>query len=183
MPSYRRRHDGEYFFFTVVAQVRIRVFDQACFREALSDALRRTRAERPWEMTAIVLLPDHLHMLWRMPGEDKDYSGRISLWKRRFTDAYLALGGPEAPVPEGQRRKRNRGVWQAKFWEHTIRDGRDFRMHLDYIHANPVKHGLAQRPGDWQWSSFHRYVEMGWYEPDWCGRVDLPEAVEYLFDG
>ncbi len=66
--------------------------------------------------------------------------------------------------------------------EHTIRNARDFRMHLDYIYANPVKHGLAARPGDWPWSSFRRYVEMGWYEADWCGRVELPGTVEYALD-
>ncbi len=182
MPSYRRWHDGEYFFFTVVTQARMAVFDKGCFRQALSDAMEQTRRERPWEMTAIVLLADHLHMVWRMPGPDKDYSGRISAWKRRFTRAYLAMGGPEAPVPEGQRRKRHRGVWQRKFWEHTIRDARDLLLHLDYIHLNPIKHGLVERPKQWAWSSFHRYVEMGQYDPDWCGRVDLPGSVEYVWD-
>ena len=181
MPNYRRNYVGEHFFFTLVTRQRIRVFHRARWRRRLSEAIEQTQRERPWDMTGIVLLPDHLHMLWRMPRGDTDYSGRISVLKRRFTQAYLAGGGREAPVSTAQRAKRFRGVWQRKFWEHTIRDARDFRMHLDYIHLNPVKHGLAETPRDWAWSSFHRYVEQGMYEPDWCGRVDLPGSVEYVW--
>jgi putative transposase len=138
-------------------------------------------ADRPWEMTAVVLLPDHLHLIWRLPCGDVDYSTRVSLLKKRFTLAYLAAGGDEAAVPTGQCRHRLRGVWQRRFWEHVIRTAKDFRMHLDYIHLSPVKHGLAARPSEWPWSSFHRYVRRGWYEPGWCGRRDLPGNVEYLW--
>lgn len=147
----------------------------------LGKAMRRTRADWPWQTLGIVLLPDHLHMLWRMPADDTDYSRRITSIKRRFTRAYLDSGGIEGTPPPGQHRKRHRGVWQKRFWEHTIRDDRDFRMHLDYIHLNPVKHGLTDTPEDWPWSSFHRYVQMEWYEPDWHGRVDLPGTVEYVW--
>lgn len=129
----------------------------------------------------MVLLPDHLHMLWRMPDDDTDFSTRIAALKKRFTRAYLREGGRDSDVPPGQVRHRLRGVWQRRFWEHTIRDAKDFRLHLDYIHANPMKHGLVDRPEHWPHSSFHRYVELGWYEPDWCGRVDLPGAVEYVW--
>jgi putative transposase len=64
-------------------------------------------------------------------------------------------------------------VWQTRFWEHTIRDARDFAMHLDYIHSNPVKHGMVEWPRDWEWSSFHRYLEAGWYALDWCGHIEI----------
>ena len=168
-------------FLTLVTADRRGLFAASAARALLRDAIARTMAERPWEMVAIVLLPDHLHMLWRVAPEDGDYSTRVSVLKRRFTRGFLAQGGGEGPVPRGQRRHRLRGVWQRRFWEHTIRDGRDFRMHLDYIHLNPVKHGWAGRPGDWAWSSFHRYVKMGWYESDGCGRCDLPGSVEYLW--
>jgi len=181
MPNDRRNRHGEYFFFTLVTQARMPIFAGRAARRLLSEAMRTTRRRRPWEMTAIVLLPDHLHMLWRMPEGDHDYSGRISALKRRFTRAYLLQGGPEAPVPAGQKLKRHRGVWQRKFWEHTIRDTKDFHMHLDYIHLNPVKHGLARRPRDWPWSSFRRYVKRGWYEADWCGRTDLPGNNKYAW--
>jgi putative transposase len=180
MPSYRRNYDGDIFFFTLVTASRRTIFRNQRARDLLSSAIRETRREKPWKTIAIVLLPDHLHTIWRMPEHDKDFSVRIAAIKKRFTRAYLAAGGREARVPTGQARSRRRGVWQRKFWEHTIRDAKDFRKHLDYIHMNPVKHGLVERPGDWAASSFHRCVEEGWYEPNWFGPVDLPGTVEYL---
>ena len=181
MPNYRRNYHGEVFFFTLVTCGRADLFGSAWARGMLGQAMRRTCQERPWKTVGLVLLPDHLHLLWELPPEDRDYSRRIASVKRRFTRAYIAGGGAEGDPPPGQRRKRHRGVWQKRFWEHTIRDARDLRMHLDYIHLNPVKHGLAARPADWPFSSFPRYVRMGWYEPDWCGRIDLPGSVEYFW--
>ena len=180
MPNYRRSHAERHFFFTLVARGRRGIFAAEHARSLLRKSMELTREQRPWETVGIVLLPDHLHMLWCLPDGDTDYSSRIAAVKKRFTRAFLAGGGPESIVPEGQRRHRLRGVWQRRFWEHTVRDQCDLRMHLDYIHANPVKHGLVARPADWEWSSFHKYVEMGWYEHDWCGRVDLPGSVEHL---
>ena len=182
MPNYLRNYHGEYFFFTVVTHKRRPIFDKPRWRDLLSEALRKTQQANPWEMTAIVLLPNHLHMIWQMAETDKDYSARIASLKSRFTRAFLAAGGKEGKVTAAQKRKRYRGVWQRKFMEHTIRDAKDFRMHMDYIHANPVKHGLAKTPADWPHSSFHRHVELGHYEPDWCGRVDLPGNVEYVWN-
>jgi REP element-mobilizing transposase RayT len=79
------------------------------------------------------------------------------------------------------RRQGYRGVWAKRFWEHMVRDAADFRMHLDYIHLNPVKHGLVARPKDWPWSTFRRWVRRGEYEPDWVGRIELPGAAEYFW--
>jgi len=180
MPSYRRNYEGNLYFFTLVTHGRRGLFTEEWARDCLRNAIERTRRDRPWHMEAVVLLPDHLHMLWRLPEGDSDYSTRIAALKKRFTRAFLRQGGEEGGITSGQRQHRRRGVWQERFWEHTIRGARDLHMHVDYIHINPVKHGLVDRPGDWPWSSFHRYVKMGWYEPDWCGRVDLPGSVEYL---
>jgi len=85
------------------------------------------------------------------------------------------------PVPAERKLKRHRGVWQRKFREHTIRDTKGFHMHFDYIHLNPVKHSLISRPGDWPWSSFRRCVKRGWYDADWCGRIDLAGNIEYAW--
>jgi len=180
MPNYRRNYAGTCFFFTLVTHARRNIFVAESARQLLRESIERTRAERPWQTMAVVLLPDHLHMLWRLPDGDTDYSSRIAAMKKRFTRPFLASGETEAAVPQGQKRHRLRGVWQRRFWEHTIRDERELRMHLDYIPANPVKHGLVSRPADWEWSSFHRYVQIGAYEADWCGQVDLPGSVEYL---
>lgn len=181
MPNYRRNYSGNLYFFTVVTFGRRKLFGVQRNREVLRESIEATRRDSPWETVAIVLLPDHLHAIWRLPENDSDYAGRVGAIKKRFTRAYLSHGGEDLPVTAGQLRHRRRGVWQPRFWEHTIRDARDFHMHLDYIHINPMKHGLAALPGDWPWSSFHRYVKMGWYEPGWVGRVDLPGSVEYVW--
>jgi len=180
MPNYVRwRVAGGTYFFTVVSYRRRCIFDNPTARRLLSHAMRAVRTDAPWKTQAIVLLPDHFHAIWELPEADSDYSTRLARVKKDFTTAYLAAGLPAGQPTEGERRKGYRGVWQPRFWEHTVRDARDFKMHLDYIHINPVKHGLVTRPADWPWSSFRRWVKLGEYEPDWVGRVELPGQVEY----
>ena len=128
-------------------------------RQALIEARRR----RPFEQLGMVLLPDHFHVLWRLPPGDSDYSARMKAVKESFTRAFLAAGGWEGRGSLSRRRQGYRGVWHKRFWEHAIRDHEDFRRHLDYIHASPVKHGLVEYPRDWPWSSFHR--------PEFFGRL------------
>jgi len=179
MPSYRRwRKEGGMFFFTLVTHKRRPLFDLPFARRQLREAIRAVRQARPFELRAMVLLPDHLHMLWRLPEGDAGYSTRVALIKRHFTRAYLARGGTETGGSPSRARHRLRGVWQKQFWEHAIRDYRDYRLHLDYIHANPVKHGLVGFPKDWPYSTFTRYVRLGEYDPDWCGHVKLPGGVD-----
>ncbi len=139
------------------------------------------RAHRPWVTEAIVLLPDHWHALWRLPENDADYSARVCQIKRIFTRTWLASGGKEAEVSSAKKNARRRGVWQRSFWEHIVKDAADFKLHMDYIHLNPVKHDLAERPAAWPWSSFRQWVAKDEYQEDWLGRVDLPEAVEYFW--
>jgi putative transposase len=91
-----------------------------------------------------------------LPPDDADFSNRWRIIKRRFTDATASRANGRAP-------------WQSRFWEHTIRDDRDFAAHVDYAHFNPVKHGLASRVRDWPYSSFHRYVRQGILPADWAG--------------
>jgi putative transposase len=180
MPNYIRwRVPGGTYFFTVVTYRRRPVFQNPTARRFLGRAMRGVRRDAPWETRAIVLLPDHFHAIWGLPEGDCEYSVRLARVKKDFTAAYLGAGLPVGTPTAGERAKGYRGVWQPRFWEHAIRGARDFKMHLDYIHANPVKHGLAGRPADWAWSSFHRWVKMGEYTPEWCGRVDLPVSVEY----
>ena len=168
-------------FVTVVAYGRRPIFDAPDARELLHTAIDWVCLRRPWTTDAMVLLPDHWHAIWHLPEGDSDYSTRVAQIKTRFTKAWLKSGGGESCVTHSQRRLGRRGVWQPRFWEHTIRDARDFRMHLDYIHLNPVHHGHVGYPKDWPWSSFQRWVEKGQYEPDWLGRTDLPGSVEYYW--
>ncbi|WP_303908141.1 REP-associated tyrosine transposase [Thiohalomonas denitrificans] len=158
MSQYRRAYTpGGSYFFTVVTWKRRKWFEREADVEILRAALRKTMGERPFIVEAAVILPDHMHTIWRLPDDDWDYSGRWREIKKRVS---LEL------APESNARNE-RQVWQKRFWEHQIRNERDWRNHVDYIHYNPVKHDLATRPADWPWSSFHRAVNAGWYEPDW----------------
>jgi putative transposase len=146
----------------------------------LHEALRLERQKRPFELNAIVLLPDHVHTVWTLPGPDQDYSVRWQRIKETFTRLFLRAGGSEGHRSGSRTRHRERAIWQQRFWEHTCRDEADWARFLDYLHWNPVKHGLAARVGDYPWSSFHRFVERGVYDPNWgeadpCPNWDDPE--------
>jgi putative transposase len=112
----------------------------------------------------MVVLPEHLHTVMRLPEGEADFSNRWSLIKRRFTDAVAAAG-----MQIARHRNGEFALWQRRFWEHTVRDDGDFERHVDYIHYNPVKHGLVGRVCDWPHSSFHRYVRRGLLPEDWAG--------------
>ena len=164
---------GGTFFFTVVTQRRAAVFREVLARRLLGSVLRRCFLRWPTRVTAIVLLPDHLHTIWTLPGGDADFSTRWGWIKKEFTKGWLALGGREQPGPAGPRREGRRGVWQRRFWEHAIRDEEDLEAHFNYIHYNPVKHGLVKSPKQWPWSSFHRWVRRGVCPPNWAAGEDV----------
>jgi putative transposase len=139
---------------------------------ALRVALRLTRRHYPFGIDAMVVLPDHLHTIMTLPDGDADFSVRWSLIKRRFTHALVSTG---TRLP--RHRNGEAALWQRRFWEHTIRDDRDFERHVDYIHFNPVKHGLVCRVRDWPYSSFHRYVRLGVLAQDWGGESQQGRGV------
>ena len=169
MPNYRRNWlPGGTFFFTIVTAGRAPLFRDELARTLLGTCFRQERATRPFTIDAVVLLPDHLHAIWSLPPGDFDFSTRWSSIKSRFTREWLARGGTEQPVLAGQHREERRGIWQPRFLEHTIRDEDDLIQHVDYIHFNPVKHGLATCPREWPWSSFGRFVRQGDYPIDWA---------------
>ena len=175
-----RRADvaGGTYFFTVNlldrdADLLLRRHDE------LLDTIRQGRRSRPFHIDAWVILPDHMHCIWTLPLGDDDYSSRWKAIKIRFAKQI-----PKAEIRSPLRlRKGERGIWQRRFWEHTIRDDRDYAAHMDYVHINPVKHGLVERVQDWPHSTFHRYVELGVYPADWTGQVDLGMEVGEPRDG
>jgi putative transposase len=163
MVRYRRNFvPGGTYFFTVT------LFDRRStalvdYIAALRHAFRATRRERPFAVDAIVVLPEHLHVVMTLPASDADYSGRWrrikGLFSRRVAKA----------VPIERTRRGEYSLWQSRFWEHTIRDDTDFERHVDYIHYNPIKHSLVSRVIDWPFSSFHHYVRSGILPRDWAG--------------
>lgn len=178
--EYRRdRTPGASYFFTLVTHQRRPLLAVEEAVDRLRDAFRRVRARRAFTVEAMVILPDHLHCIWTLPPGDADFSTRWRLIKSRFTRSNPVDG--RVKPGSARRRKHEAAIWQHRFWEHRLRDDRDFRNHVEYIHYNPIKHGLVERLADWPWSSFHRYVERGLYPPDWGSSVpDLPDCPEYV---
>jgi putative transposase len=168
MVAYRRLYrPGSTVFLTLVTYHRIPIFADAQTVAELRKAIAVMHAEMPFEFTAAVILPDHLHLLWTLPPNDWNYSKRVGRFKVLFTQALRGKKALPQDVSLSRRKHRESDVWQRRFWEHTIRDESDFVRHLDYLHYNPVKHGLVECPHEWQFSSFHRYVERGMYDRGW----------------
>ena len=130
----------------------------------------------------MVLLPDHLHALWTLPEGDADFSTRFAVVKKTFTEKWLRMCGSEGVVSDSRRRNRRRGIWQRRFWEHVIRDLDDLNNHLNYIHYNPVKHGLATCPHAWPFSTFAQSVRKSLYADDWCCCCDDRTVIAPKFD-
>ena len=168
MSHYRRANTaGGTYFFTVVSYQRKPVLCDEPIRDALRDAIKETQLKYPFTVDAWVLMPDHLHCLWTLPEGDSNYSKRWGIIKRRVSivcgDAY----NRNKCVNASKRKHRESTLWQRRFWEHQIRDQHDYNNHMDYIHYNPVKHGLCERPDLWPYSTLHRYVKDGVYPSDW----------------
>jgi putative transposase len=164
VPHYRRlKIEGGTFFFTVTLADRsgdllIRHIDR------LRSVYQSVQTERRFETIAVCILPDHLHAIWSLPSNDTDYARRWNLIKGGFS-----RGLPALPRSSSKIAKREKGIWQRRYWEHAIRDDNDLARHIDYIHFNPVKHGLVSRVRDWPHSSFHQYVKRGDLSLDWGG--------------
>jgi len=172
MPEYRRwRQTGGWYFFTVNLHDRRRDW---LIRHVglLRQAFAIIQQKRPFELDATVILPDHLHCIWKLPPNDSDFATRWRLIKGLFT----RWVGPLEPQGLQEGRKGSRSVWQQRYWEHVLRDEDDYRRHVEYIHYNPVKHGYVDRPVDWPHSSIHRFIRKGLVEADW----GTSDAIEDL---
>lgn len=173
MSRYRRMYvpGGSYFFTVNLAHrgsdLLVRHVD------LLRDAVRQTRTERPFQIDAWVVMPDHMHCVWTLPEGEADYSVRWGAIKSRFSIAVRRAGfTPHSALPQVQAGqyagvnpglRKNKGelaIWQRRFWEHCIRDAEDFAAHVSYCHWNPVKHGFVGLPEDWPWSSVHRRIYL-----------------------
>ena len=168
MPNYRRnRIPGASYFFTVnLAERHLRLLTGHI--AALRAAFRYAQLRHPFTIDAFIVLPDHLHAIWTLPEGEADFALRVQLIKATFS---RGLARREW-VSLSRSRKGERGIWQRRYWEHTLREEEDFARHADYIHFNPVKHGHVGRVVDWPHSSFHRMVRLGLYPADWAGRFN-----------
>jgi putative transposase len=173
MPDYRRnRVPGGTYFFTV------NLLDRSSSLlvnhiDALRTAVLKARRRSPFHIDAWVILPDHMHCLWTLPTRDSDFPGRW--WTIKW---FFSRSLPPLERRLGRRAsKGERGIWQRRYWEHTIRDDTDYALHMDYTHFNPVKHGLVQHPADWPFSTFRHCVANGVYPMSWSNERDKPLHV------
>ena len=139
--------------------------------DRLRASYRAVSRQHPFETVAICVLPDHLHVIWRLPPQEADVALRWSQIKRGFSH-----GLDSSPPRSSLVRRREKGIWQRRYWEHRIRDEQDFARHVEYIHWNPVKHGLVRQVRDWPYSSFHRWVRDGQIPAQW-GLVQAPDGT------
>ena len=165
--QYRRAQSpGSTYFFTLVTHNRRPILcEPENIIDLLRDSFKRVKQQHPFVIDAIAILPNHLHCIWSLPPEDADFSTRWRLIKSWFSRRCQVQY--RGKISASRKNKKEKAVWQRRFWEHLIRDEQDFINHVDYIHYNPVHHGLVLSPKDWQYSSFHRYVQRGVYDVDW----------------
>ena len=164
MPNYlRNRIKGGCYFFTL--NLLERHNNQLLVEQIdlLRYVVKKVRIKHPFHIDAWVVLPEHMHCIWTLPKDDDDYALRIRLIKTLFSKN----------LPNTERRttirraKGERGIWQRRFWEHTIRNDIDYCRHMDYLHYNPVKHGYVEKVADWPFSTFPHLVRQGVYSENW----------------
>jgi len=179
MSNYRRADfPGGYYFFAVVTYDRCKFFVNPLARDCLRYAWQTTKAKHPFETISICLLPDHLHCIWKLPEKDAHYSTRWNAIKGLFSKSFLRQGGRDGMRNASRKRTGEAALWQRRFWEHLIRDETDLQRHVDYIHCNPVKHGLVTDLSKWPWSTYHRYLKARAY--DNCKVVNMEESARNI---
>jgi putative transposase len=165
MPDYRRNRvpGGTYFFTVNLLERRSKLLVEHI--DVLRKVVKTVQQNKPFHIDAWVVLPDHMHCVWTLPEGDADYSSRWKAIKIAFSKS----------IPKTERlsavriAKGERGIWQRRYWEHTIRGDNDYAAHVDYCHINPLKHGLVKQVKDWPYSTFHKLVEQGVYPENWSG--------------
>jgi len=168
MTNYRRNFikGGIYFFTVTLSNRKSRLLIDEI--ELLRQSFQEVKKESPFVIDAMVVLPEHLHCVWTMPEGDADFPTRWKKIKAGFSRHIPKTGQRR----ESQIKKGERGIWQRRYWERTLRDENDFLRHVEYIHYNPVKHGHVRSVKDWPYSTFHRYVREGKYPADWADYSD-----------
>ena len=154
--------EGASYFSTDVTHERQQLFSDRQTVRLRTNVIAKVRERHPFEIEAQVVLPDHLHAIWTRPNGDANDATRWRLINEAFTRAHCKCKRPPERT-DAQSAQGIQLIWQRRFWEHTVRDERDFATHVDYIHHNPVRHGLVTAPRDWQLSTFAHWVERGVY--------------------
>ncbi len=173
MSNYRRTFiKGGVYFFTVVTHQRQPLLCSPDALHRLKKSFHHVKTNHPFKIKGLVVLPDHLHCIWQLPPHDDNFSLRWNLIKRYFSLNF------ECPTNH----RREKTIWQKRFWEHAVRNADDFARCLDYIHYNPVKHGYVKNPADWSHSTFRQYLERGYYDLNWGNEQQLESNSQFIFE-
>lgn len=174
MDYHRAWDSGGTYFFTVNCLLRKNNDCLVSNIHLLREVVAKVKKSHPFKIHAWVVLPEHMHCVIELPEVNADFSTRLMLIKMLFSRS----------IPTQEKRsdvrvnRRERGIWQRRYWEHLIRDERDYQAHVDYVHINPVKHGLVKQVKDWSFSTFHKLVEQGKYQKDWGGGMESMLSYE-----
>jgi putative transposase len=173
MPEYRRiNQPGGLYFFTVVSFNRLPLFSSQQCRDILHFAWHKVQSCHPFETITLCLLPEHIHAIWKLPDGDADYPMRWKEIKRIFTREYIRQICPGGIRNESHKIQGEAAIWQRRYWAYVLFDQNDLNNHFDYIHINPLKHGLVNQVSDWPWSTFHGYMKKGIYPVGWGGKAE-----------
>jgi len=160
------------YFITVVTHQRNPILIENI--DLLRDSFRYAKTKFDFKIEAIVILPDHFHLILELDNP-KEYPKIIGVTKSYFSKNCSPKYYQHLLQSHSRTQQNYKPVWQKRFYEHTIRDERDFKLRLDYIHFNPIKHGLVSNVADWEYSSFHKFVKLGEYDREWC---DFDKNIE-----
>lgn len=167
--NYRRAwHKGGTYFFTVNCLQRKNNDCLVRNIKLLREVIAKVKQSHPFHIHAWVVLPEHMHCVMELPEGDADFAKRWMLIKMLFSRGVTK----NERLTRTRIERRERGIWQRRYWEHLIKDEWDYQAHMDYVHINPVKHGLVKAVQDWPYSTFHKMVEQGIYAQDWGGDME-----------
>ncbi len=178
MPNYKRYYiKNSYVFITIVTHNRNKILLDNV--DLLRKCIKGAKEKYVFDIFAIVILPDHIHLILK-PQIIDEFSLIIGSIKKRFTKA-IEDSFVDKNISISQDKRKEKGVWQRRFYDHVIRDENDLHRHLDYIHYNPVKHGYVEHVKDWAFSSFSKFVELKNYDSNWGSSTDVKhiETMEY----
>lgn len=167
--DYRRAwHAGGTYFFTINCLQRKNNNLLVRHIDKLRQAILKVKNAHPFKIHSWVVLPEHMHCIVELPIGDSDFATRLRLIKMLFSRSI----SKDEYRSDVRKQRRERGIWQRRYWEHLIKDEKDYQAHMDYVHINPVKHGLVKQVKDWPYSTFHKMVEQGVYAQNWGGEIE-----------
>lgn len=178
MPNYKRYYiENRFVFITVVTYNRRAILIDNI--ELLRGSFKKTLETFDFEIFASVILPDHFHVILK-PVNIDEFSKIIGSIKKHFSYRINEIF-VDKNISESRMNRKEKGVWQRRFYEHIIRDENDLNNHLDYIHYNPVKHNNAKSVKEWEYSSFNKFVKSKNYETDWglSNQIEHIQNLEY----